>query len=306
MSGQPPFPAKSFLAPRYWLTWLTLALLWCAARAPHPIRLRLGRGLGHFMRLVMLVRRHIVETNLRLCFPDMRGADRTRLVRKNFESLGMTMIETAMSWWLSDEALRGMASVEGVEHLQDAVEAGQGVILLSAHFTTLEIGGRLLVPHAHFHVMYREHKNPLFEEVMRRARERSFDKAIKREDIRGMLRSLKQGKPVWYAPDQNYGREHSVFIPFFDFPTAATITATSRLAKMSGAQVVPFFQRRLDDGRYRLTILPPLEGFPGEDGAADALRINRLIEAQIKTMPEQYLWAHRRFKTRPEGESGVY
>ena len=180
------------------------------------------------------------------------------------------------------------------------------MILLSAHFTSLEIGGRLLALRAPFHVLYREHKNPVFESVMRRARERHFEKAIPREDMRGLLRSLKENRAVWYAPDQNYGGEHSVYVPFFGVP-AATITTTSRIARISGAAVVPFFPRRLGHGRgYRLILHPPLEDFPGEDPAADAARINRLIEAEIRKAPEQYLWVHRRFKTHPDGKNVLY
>lgn len=220
--------------------------------------------------------------------------------------MGIGVMEMAMSWWGTDRQLKRLARLDGLEHLHSALEQGKGVILLSAHFTTLEIGGRLLSMSAPFHVMYRSHKNAAFESVLKAARTRHFRKAIPRGDLRGMLRSLRENIPVWYAPDQDYGREQSVFVSFFGVP-AATITGTSRLARISKAPVVPFFQTRLPGSRgYQLTLYPALDDFPGESVESDTSRINELIEARIREQPEQYLWAHRRFKTRPEGEPGLY
>jgi KDO2-lipid IV(A) lauroyltransferase len=178
--------------------------------------------------------------------------------------------------------------------------------LLSAHLTSMEMGGRLLSMFHPFHPLYRKHKNPVFELVMHRSRSNHTDKAIERGDMRGMMRSLKQNVAIWYAPDQNYGSEQSIFVNFFGQP-ASTITATSRLAGIYGSPVVPFFQQRLPNNQgYKLTIYPALENFPTEDIAADTQRINNIIEAEIRKMPEQYLWSHRRFKTRPEGMESVY
>lgn len=280
--------------------------MWLLAQLPFRAQMFIGARLGDLLRWLAPRRRRIAETNLRLCFPGRNPAERARLIKAHFRSMGMGSVETAMSWWTPERRLRHLVRIEGLEHLTHALEQGRGVILLSGHFTSLEIGGRLLSLFAPFHVLYRQHKNPLFEAVMRRARERHFDKAIPRDDMRGMIRSLKDNMPVWYAPDQDYGREKSVFAPFFGIP-AATITATSRLAKASGAAVVPFFQTRLPDGGgYILRLYPALQGFPGQDAVEDARRVNRIIEEQILAMPEQYLWVHRRFKTRPEGEDSVY
>ena len=293
-------------APGYWPTWLALGVMWLLAQLPYRLQMASGRGLGWAMVQLGRRRRRIAATNLRLCFPELGEGERGTLLREHFRSLGMGMVETAMSWWTAEAKLSPLAHVEGLEHLQAALARGKGVILLSGHFTSLEIGGRLLALSTPFHVLYRRHKNPLFETIMRRARERNFDKAIPREDMRAMLRSLKQNLPVWYAADQDYGAEKSVFAPFFGIP-AATITATSRLAQGSGAAVVPFFQRRLRDGTgYRLQLYPALDGFPGASPEADARRINQIIEEQIATMPEQYLWVHRRFKTRPDGSPPLY
>lgn len=296
----------TFLAPSYWPTWIVLGFMWLLAQLPYRLQMGAGRALGWGMERLGRQRRHIAEINLGLCFSDLSAAQRESLLKAHFRSLGKGMVETAMSWWTPKHRLLPLVCIEGQEHLARALDKGKGVILLSGHFTSLEIGGRLLALSTPFHVLYRRHKNPLFEMVMKRARERNFDQAIPREDMRAMLRSLKQNVPVWYAADQDYGREKSVFASFFDVP-AATITATSRLARSSGAAVVPFFQRRMEDGSgYRLTIHPALEDFPGATPQEDAQRINRLMEQRIREMPEQYLWVHRRFKTRPKGTSPLY
>jgi KDO2-lipid IV(A) lauroyltransferase len=285
---------------------MVLGIMWVVAQLPYGLQMATGRTLGRMMAGLGRRRRRIAEINLGLCFPELDERERQALLLDHFRSLGMGMVETAMSWWTPAERLKGLARIEGLEHLDRALARGKGVILLSGHFTSLEIGGRLLALFAPFHVLYRRHKNPLFEAVMKRARERNFDQAIPREDMRAMLRSLKQNMPVWYAADQDYGREKSVFAPFFGIP-AATITATSRLAQRSGAAVVPFSQRRLEDGSgYLLRLQPALDDFPGANPEADVSRINRILERQVREMPEQYLWVHRRFKTRPEGTHSVY
>jgi Kdo2-lipid IVA lauroyltransferase/acyltransferase len=286
--------------------WLAAGLLWCVTRLPFAWQLAVGRLLGRALLGLAKDRRDIARTNLALCLPELSGDERRRLLEAHFASLGIALVETALSWWGSDRRLGTLAALTGLEHLQSALRQGRGAILLSAHFTTLEIGGRLLALHAPFHVLYRTHKNSVIETLQRRARRRRFEKAIPRDDLRGMLASLKHNRPVWYAPDQDFGRDNSVFVPFFGIP-AATLTATSRLARVSGAPVVPFFQRRLPGARgYELTLLPALADFPGADDEEDTRRLMALIEARVRQQPEQYLWAHRRFKTRPPGESPVY
>jgi KDO2-lipid IV(A) lauroyltransferase len=291
---------------RYWPTWAGIAVLWCLSHLPFAWQLATGRWLGRIVYQLAARRRSIAAVNVSLCFPELSASERDRIVAEQFVSMGIGVLETAMSWWAAERRLQGLARVDGLEHLQAACGKGKGVILLSAHFTTLEIGGRLLALQAPFHVLYREHKNAAFDRVMKAARRKHFGKAIPRGDLRGLLQSLRDNVPVWYAPDQDHGREQSVFVPFFGIP-AATITATSRLARISGAAVVPFFQTRLPDARgYQLTLYPPLDNFPGESVAEDTRRINRIIETGIRKQPGQYLWAHRRFKTRPEGEPDVY
>jgi len=291
---------------RYWPTWTGIAVLWCLSHLPFAWQLMIGRGIGDVFRHLARQRRAIATVNLSLCLPEVSAAARETILVEQFRSMGIGVMEMALSWWAPDRRLKRLAHIDGLQHLQAALGKGKGVLLLSGHFTTLEIGGRLLALHTPFHVHYREHKNAAFDKIMKDARQKHFGKAIARGDLRGLLRSLQDNIPVWYAPDQDYGREQSVFVPFFGIP-AATITATSRLARLSGAAVVPFFQTRLPAARgYQLTLYPALEQFPGDSVAADCARLNRLFEARIREQPDQYLWAHRRFKTRPEGASGVY
>jgi len=217
-------------------------------------------------------------------------------LRRHFESLGMTLIEMGLCWWAPDVRLEPLFEIEGLEHLRAAQQRGKGVIMLTGHFTTLDLGGRFLTMQAPVTAMYRRNENPLFERALRLGRERSAQQAIPKQDIRGMVRALKQNHAIWYAPDQSHRRRHSAVVPFFSVP-AATNTATAALARMSGAQVVPFYSLRLpDDAGYRLVIEPAFDDFPSADAAADTLRINRWLEQRIRLAPEQYLWIHRRFK----------
>ncbi|NQD91160.1 lipid A biosynthesis lauroyl acyltransferase [Pseudomonas sp. CrR25] len=298
----------SFLHPRFWPLWLGLALLWLVVQLPYRVLLGLGRLLGALMYRVAGARRKIAARNLELCFPHLPAAERERLLKENFASTGIAFFEMAMSWWWPKPRLARLAHIEGLEHLQQAQADGQGVILMALHFTTLEIGAALLGQVHTIDGMYREHKNPVFDFIQRRGRERhNLDaSAIEREDVRAMLKVLRGGRAIWYAPDQDYGPKQSLFVPLFGIQ-AATVTATTKFARLGRAQVLPFTQQRLaDGGGYRLTIHPPLAGFPAESEEADCRLINQWIEQAVGACPEQYLWAHRRFKTRPAGEPRLY
>lgn len=296
-----------FLAPRYWPIWLGLGLMKAMAALPFRWQLAIGGQTGRWLSKIARRRRRIAETNLTLCFPELSPIRRTALLEAHFAALGIGLFETAMAWWAPDAELRGLARVEGADHLEQALARGKGVILLTGHFTTLELGARFITWHQPFHAMYRSHKNPLYETVMRRERERrSRLPPLPHEDVRGLLRAFKKGRAVWYAPDQNHGLRNSVFAPFFGV-TACTVTATSRLAALSGAAVVPYFPKRLPGtAGYEVVILPALADFPSADVEADTRRINELLERYVRQAPEQYLWVHRRFKTQPPGKPSPY
>lgn len=299
---------RYFLHPRFWPLWLGLGGLWLVVQLPYGALLRLGRWLGLGMYRVASERRRVAARNLELCFPQMPPVERKRLLKENFASTGIAFFEMAMSWWWPKARLAKLAHIEGLEHLQAAQRDGEGAILMALHFTTLEIGAALLGQRHTIDGMYREHRNALFDFVQRQGRERhNLDSlAVEREDVRGMIKLLRKGRAIWYAPDQDYGAKQSIFVPLFGIE-AATVTATTHFARLGKARVIPFTQRRLEDGSgYRLVLHPPLEGFPGESEAADALRINQWVEQAVTECPEQYLWAHRRFKSRPAGAPKLY
>ena len=300
-------PSKSeLLQPRYWGTWLGIGLLWLLVRLPHRLLLGVGRVLGGLLYLAVATRRRIARINIRLCFPELSESEREQLVRQSFLSYGMTIFETALAWLRGAAHLQQCADIRGVEHIKDAQARGKGVLIIGAHFSTIDISGALVAPRLQMDVIYRSSNNPVFDWLIRKGRGRSFGAVIDKNDTRTVIRRLRGGHAVWYAADQNYSRQHSVFAPFFGIP-ASTIRGTSRLVSMTGAAAVFCSHFRLDGGRrYLVEFSPVLEDFPGVDEVADAARINRLIEDKIRTHPEQYLWLHRRFKTRPDGAAPLY
>jgi len=294
----------SLLKPRYWPLWLIIGLFWGVTRLPYRWQLAVGRQLGRLGYHLAPRRRRIAAINLKLCFPEY---NQQALLRQHFESLGMGIFEMLSAWWQSEAFFQSLWHIHGVEHLHAALARGKGVILFSAHFNALEVGGRFATLQTPIHAIYRPHEHPLIEYFFKHSREQHAQQAIHRDNGRAMLRSLKQNKTLWLAVDQNYGHKNSVFADFLGIP-AATNTAFSRLAQLSGAAVIPFFTQRLDHyrGGYQITFHPPLVDFPSGDDLADATRINQFIEQQVRRAPEQYLWVHRRFKDRPVGEERFY
>ncbi len=263
---------------------------------PHSLQMVVGAALGRTLQRLQRKRRQIAQANLAGVFPELDGPERQRLLVAHFESLGRALLETGFTWWGSPRRMQSLYRVEGLQFLKSALAEGKGVILLAGHFTTIEIGSRLLLREAPFHAMYRRFGNPLFEEVMRRRRQHLAGKAIPKDNVRQMIRSLREGHGVLYMPDQAHQGPGSVQAPFFGLD-APTHTGAARLAGVTGARVVPFFPMREADGRhYRLIIQPPLVDFPSGNEQRDAARINAVIEQQVRQAPEQYLWVHRRFK----------
>ena len=300
------FNFKPFLGPKHWPTWIGLIILRAITFLPYRLQMAIGRCLGYLSYALIPRRRHIVETNIKLAFPELNKEEQKLLVKKTFYSTGMGIFETAMAWWGSQRRLQSMVNIKGIEHLQNALAQGKGVILLSAHFSCLELSGRLLSFTQPFQVTYKRAHNPLMEAVLRHSRKKHFIDAINTYDTREMVKGLKKNVATWYAMDQDLGARLHVFAPFMGVP-ACTLTTTSRLAKMSGAIVVPYFPKRLEGCcKYELTIHPALENFPSGDDLEDTTRINDLISQHVKEAPDQYLWVHRRFKTQPPGEPEVY
>lgn len=273
------------------------------AHLPFGMQIRLGQFLGLLSYYFARSRRHICEVNLRLCFPELNEREHRRLVRKTFLSNGIGLIEVAIAWFRDPEDYRARVRVTGLEHLEAAVARGRGVLLLCAHFSSLEMGGFLFNLIGEMDVTYRPNKNPLFQAAMFNGRIRHYRHVYDRKDVRGAMRTLKAGRTLWYAPDQDYGAKHSVFVPFFGVE-AATITATARFARVNDSAVLFYSHYRNEDNSgYHLDFSPPLEGFPSGDDEADARTTNELVERAIRKQPDQYLWLHKRFKTQAGGRS---
>ncbi len=302
-----PYPQfeRAFLAPRYWPTWLLLGFLWLTGQLPPRANQWMGYFFGFVFYWLAPSRKRIAQINIDLCFPELTAAERARMVRGVIDACGLSFAESALALWGRGEAMRNRHTMIGLENLQKAQAEGKGVLFLGSHLTTVDISGLLMAFHAEVDALYRSNPNPVMDYAILKARSRVNGVIIQRNDTRRLIKNLREGRTVWYAPDQDYGAKHSVFAPFFGID-AATVVATARITKMSGAAVVPFFCYREPGARFRLEILPALENFPSGDDLADATRINKLLEDAIRLAPEQYLWVHRRFKTRPEGEPSLY
>lgn len=298
---------KSLLHPRNWGTWFGLAILWSLVQLPYPLLHRIGTRAGKLSRRFLKRREQIARRNLELCFPDMSAEAREKLIEQNFMSLGMGLIETGMAWFWSDERVRKWFDVEGLDNLEKAMSAGKGVMAVGVHFISLELGGRTMGICRPMMATYRPHNSPLMEWVQTRGRLRSNKAMIDRRNLSGLVHALKAGEAVWFAPDQDYGPKGSVFAPFFSVPQAATTNGTYVLSRLSGAKMLTISMVRKANGKgYTLYIGDTLDDYPVEDKQEAAAYINRVIEKEILRAPEQYLWVHRRFKTRPLGEASLY
>lgn len=289
-------PLSRFLGPRYWLVWLGIGFVRLVNLLPLRAQFCAGRALGRLGWRFARRDRRIADINLKLCLPELDARQRRALVRRHFESLGCAVFETGLVWWASKERLRRHIRFEGLEHLQAALAQGRGALLLSAHFTSLEMGARGLTLLGPTSIMYLTPSNDLIAELSRRGRTRHTVQAISSDQIRDLLQNLKNNLPVWYAPDQRFTDKNSELVPFFGLPASSNV-ATSRLAKISRAPVLPYFPERLaDHSGYVMRIHPPFDNFPSDDAVADTRRFHELIEAHVRRHPEQYLWAYKRFR----------
>jgi Kdo2-lipid IVA lauroyltransferase/acyltransferase len=294
---QPPRIALyRFLGPRFWGVWLGIAFVRLVNVLPLTLQLAIGRVLGRIAYAFSRRDRHIAKVNLELCLPELSPAQRERILKDHFRSLGCALFETGLVWWASSARLKRLIRFEGLEHLEAALARGKGALMLSAHFTTLEMGARALTLLGPMAVMYLTPSNALVAELARRGRTRHALEAVTSEQIRELLQNLKRNLPVWYAPDQRFTDKSSELVPFFGVLAASNV-ATSRLAKISGATVLPYFpERRADNRGYIVRVHPPFDNFPSGDAIADTLRFHQLIETTVRRHPDQYLWAYKRFK----------
>lgn len=292
--------------PWYWPIWFVLFIFWLLVKLPYRWQLCLGKYLGLLIMRMANNAKRIANINLKLCFPELNDNEREKLLRASFINIGIAMFETGLGFWGSAQQLQSLATISGYEHVQKALNEKRGILVLGAHFTTLEIVGRIYsIDHA-FSVMYRPHKIGIINLIIQKALNKYYEHAIPRHALRDMVKLFKQGKMIWYSADVNAGRKASVFAPFFGIQ-AATVKAVSRFAELTNCVVIPLAHyRRKDNSGYDIIFSPALENFPCGDYVADATRINQILEDAVRKCPEQYLWQYMRFKTRPLGEARLY
>jgi KDO2-lipid IV(A) lauroyltransferase len=284
--------------------WSLMAVFWCLNLLPWVVKRGLAAALGFFIYHFLPLRRRVVEINLAIAFPELSSPERRRLAKAHYHSLALGIFETCTAWWSPTHRLPRHRII-GIEHFHQALAGGRGALVVTAHLTMLELGARIINEQIPFAALYRDANNAVVASIMRRVRERRLKVAIHVDDLRNLLRTLKDGNLVWYAPDQGKRTKMSEILPFFGEP-AITNVATSRIAQMSGCQIIPYFARRLADGSYELETFAPWENFPSGDHTADAIRVNEFIESQVRRAPEQYFWVHKRYKRRGPEYADVY
>ncbi|MBL4647418.1 MAG: LpxL/LpxP family Kdo(2)-lipid IV(A) lauroyl/palmitoleoyl acyltransferase [Gammaproteobacteria bacterium] len=293
-----------FLKPVHWPMWIALFAMWACSKLPYRVMLKLGTWFGLLGMKILAKRRHIAAVNLRLCFPELSEQKREALLRRSFASVGIGLLETGLAWWGSDQRLRRLVKHGDFASVHQAHRQGKGVLIFTGHFTTIELGMRLTSFYIPINIMYRAQKNTLFEWMLQQRRGRYITQSILREDVRGMFKALRRNQIVCYASDQDYGPKVSVFAPFFGVP-AATVTAMSKFVRRTKTPIVPAFYFR-ENNKYVIEMQPIVEDFPSDNDLVDTTRTNGILEHAIRRCPEQYLWQHRRFKTRPPGEAYPY
>lgn len=283
------------------------ALRWLAKRRP-ATRTRIGRSLGCLAWYAVGRRRRIARRNIELCFPDETPGTRRRIARQHFVALAQSLVDRSVLWYGTEQQIRELVELEGLERIQEAARHGP-VVLLAPHFIGLDAGATRLSLEGPAASMYQVQSNPDFDAMLRRGRSRFNDiKLVSRRDgIRRLMRYLREGLPLYYLPDMDFGSQGAVFVPFFGI-SAATLTAPAQLARNWKAQLLPVITYWHEQtGRYHTRVLPALPELKSADTLEEATRLlNQHIETWVRAHPSQYYWVHKRFKTRPKGEPYLY
>ena len=298
---------RSYLAPKHWPLWIAVGILRLISALPLPMINKIGSVLGMLIYRSVPSRRRAARINLKQAYPDLDETEINALSKKAFRSMGISFLEMGAVWFKDPAVFKKVCSIEGKQYLDAAMAKNKGVILLTGHFTTLEVGGLLIGTYVEkYNAIFKKAHDPLFNALMVHYRSKMGNDLIETKNVRGFIRGLKNGHATWFAPDQDFHRQEIVFTPFLG-GIASTLTATAKMAKLTGAAVVPFYQVRLDDGKgYKIIVQPKLENFPSGDIEADSARINATIEKMVYDCPEQYLWSHKRFKTQPDSGKNFY
>ncbi len=306
--SQPRF-TRSLLHPKFWPSWLGFGVWWFIVQLlPFSWQMAIGARMGLLMARLSPRRSRIARKNMEICMPEASEAEREVMFRRCMESVGKGVLESGMAWFWPKWRFKGLCRIEGLEHLEKAKDDGHGVLFMGIHFTTIEICAAFINQETSIDGFYRPHDNVVYEflQAWGRTRHNENSKVISRRDVRSIVRALRQKRVINYAPDQDYGRRNSIFVPFFGMETA-TVTAPSQLVRTGKARIIPYVTgREKGDRGYYVKIYPPFEDFAQGDDVADATRINAFIEDRVRENFDQYLWVHRRFKTRPPGVKRFY
>lgn len=294
----------NFIHPKYFPTWILVLLMRVGVFIPFRLQVLFGKIIGKLIYPVMTELRKTAYSNISNCFPDKKHPQVTLLVKQHFEAIGISLFETANAYYASDKKIKKMLIINNEQHFTEALKKEGGIILLSSHFMPLMLGGRaLLIKHTVANI-YRPQNNKLFDQVMVKSYVKNGALMIKNTDTKSIMKAINNSLPIWYAPDQDLGKNNSIFAPLFGIQTA-TASSTARLAKNKNTRVIPYSFFRTKHG-YEMSFDKPLKNYPSGDVIKDASKTNQILEKQILKHPEQYLWIHRRFKTRPEGEKSFY
>jgi KDO2-lipid IV(A) lauroyltransferase len=291
---------------KLFFSYVLVGALWLLHLLPLPVLRALGWLLGRLLYAFGRERRRVAMTNLRLCFPEKTEAEREDLARRHFVCFARAVLDRTLGWWASKGRLERLIRVSGREHLQDAENQSRPVLILAPHFVGLDAGALRISMFGKACSVFSNQKNPVFNKLLYEGRRRFSDILLlsRQDGMRKIVKAMKDGYPFYYLPDMDFGREDSIFVPFFGVP-AATIPGVSRLVRLTGAKVVVCLTWQVADG-YEVEVMPPWENFPGDSVEADTAFVNRFIESQVLRKPEQYFWLHKRFKTRPPGEQRFY
>jgi len=302
-----PFPLSNYLTPNFRPLWIAVGLLRLISSLPAPVIYLLGSGTGKLIYRFVPSRKHAARINLEQAYPDLNDHEIDSLNKKAFNSLGLSIFEMGIAWFAKSSDLQKRCKIEGQQHLDKAMALNKGAILLTGHFTTLEIGGRLIGTYVEkYNAVFKNAHDPLFNALMVHYRSKKGNELIETKNVRAIIRGIKSGHATWFGPDQDFADQDIVFTPFLG-GTASTLTATAKIAKMTGAPVVPFYPVRLENGKgYKIIVLPALDNFPSGDIEADSARVNKVIEDMVYSCPEQYLWSHKRFKTQADRSINIY
>ena len=293
-----------FIHPKFISTWILILFMRIGVFIPFNFQVLIGKTIGKLLYPFMHKLRSTAYSNISHCFPDKKQNQVNLLVKRHFEAIGVSFFETANAYYGSDKKIKKLLTITNENFFQDALKEEGGIILLCSHFMPLMLGSRALLINHTIANIYRPQNNKLFDRIMVKGYKKNGAVMIKSTDTRSIIKAINNSLPIWYAPDQDLGKNNSVFAPFFGIQTA-TASATARLAKNNNTRVIPYSFIRTKKG-YTMSFEKPIANYPSNDPIQDATIVNQILEKQIIKSPEQYLWIHRRFKTRPNDEKNFY